>query len=570
MRARKPRKPAAAGQVDEDLGDTGSQFGLFDGGFDGGALEGVEGLAHLTDLVLVVLQARHFGLDVDVFARRQAAHHAGQPDAGGLVGVQAQLAQIADEAAANAHGQEQGDQQGEEAEHTGDDRLGDDAHRDGPDAFLIAVARLVVEFGHFGQHIAGRGVPALRRDTVGCARPVGDGGLLGDAQRGAAGVRPEAVEAVAFPGGKQGEVDVVEEVALGRVIRDLADLHTGEFADDERGAEEGVLAGEEFTGAGEVDQGAVLLVHLHVVDDVEVGEQVVAGVDQTVVEVEGGGAVDGAVVDAAAQRAEAVERVQDSGETLGRALAHGVAHIGVLGVRADLGDGLVGGGAAAGEGGLAVGGTGVGEVDEGLAAFLLEDADRVLDGVADLLHDGRHVEQLLCLAPRQYRGETPDGGQGHQRHEKQRHDLPADGLPAKAHGLPQLGPRRAGVHMCVNKRREPTTDGLVTRRADRNLNFRTGGERWGVVGSLGEIASRISSADRPNKLCSTVAPIGRNFSFVGNLRGVSFVLLIRKRGRNRPQEPRLATGRRKSAQAGQPQGSRVFGHGSERSAGGGE
>lgn len=43
--------------------------------------------------------------------------------------------------------------------------------------------------------------------------------------------------------------------------------------------------------------------------------------------------------------------------------------------------------------------------------------------------------------------------------------------------------------MYVNKRREPTTDAQVTRRAVRRLNFRVGGETWGVVRPLREIAS---------------------------------------------------------------------------------
>ena len=43
---------AAAGEVDEDLGDAAAHVGLLDGGLDGGALQGVEGLADLADLVL--------------------------------------------------------------------------------------------------------------------------------------------------------------------------------------------------------------------------------------------------------------------------------------------------------------------------------------------------------------------------------------------------------------------------------------------------------------------------------------------------------------------------------------
>lgn len=64
---------AAAGEVDEDLGDAAAEFGLLDGGLDCCPLQGVEGLADLADLVLVVLQERHLGLHVDLFARGEPA-----------------------------------------------------------------------------------------------------------------------------------------------------------------------------------------------------------------------------------------------------------------------------------------------------------------------------------------------------------------------------------------------------------------------------------------------------------------------------------------------------------------
>ena len=44
--------------------------------------------------------------------------------------------------------------------------------------------------------------------------------------------------------------------------------------------------------------------------------------------------------------------------------------------------------------------------------------------------------------------------------------------------------------MCVNKRREPTTDTQLTRRAVRNLNVRISVGAGGVVRPLREIASR--------------------------------------------------------------------------------
>ena len=439
---------AAAREVDEDLGDAGAQFSLLDGGFDGGALQGVEGLADLAHLVLVVFEARDLGLDVDLLARGEAAHDTGQPYSGRFVGLQTQLPQIPDEGAADAHGQEEGEQQRDQAECTGDDGLGDDADGHGVDAVLVAVVGLVVEGAELVEHIAGGAVPALGGDAAGTSGPGGDGGFLGHAQGSGGGVLPEGLVAVAFRHGQQRQVDVVHQGALGHEVGDVPLFGVRDPADDQGGAEEGVLAGEQFAGAGEVDQRAVLLVQFGVVDHVQVGEEDVAGVDQPVVEVEGLGAVDGAVLNAAAQRLDAVEGVQDGGQPLVGVRSHRVAHVGVPGVLADAADGLVGGVPAAPERGEAVGRAGVGEVDEGLAAFLLEDSDGVLDGVADLLHHGRHVEEVAGLTSREHRGEGPDRGQGHQRHEKERHDLPADGFPAKAHGLPQLGPPATrGTHV---------------------------------------------------------------------------------------------------------------------------
>ncbi|OBQ47202.1 hypothetical protein A4U61_17815 [Streptomyces sp. H-KF8] len=440
---------AATGEVDEDLRDPGAQFGLFDGRLHGGALQGVEGLADLADLVPVVLQARDLGLDVHLFARREAAHHAGQSHTGRLVGLQAQPAQVADEAAAHAYGQEERDEQGEQAEESGDDGLGDDAHGDGPDPVLVAVVGLVVEGAEFLEHMAGRGVPALRGDPAGRSGAGGEGRLLGDPQRRGRRVLPEALVAVPFRGGQLRQSDVVQQRALGHEVGDVPGLGAGEPTDDEGGAEQGVLTGEEFTGTGEADEGAVLLVQPDVVDHVQTGQQGVARVGQPVVEVEGLGAVDGAVLDTAAQGIEAVEGVQYRAQRFG-VLAHRVAHIGVRRALPDIADGPVGGGTAAAEGGEPVGGARVREVDQSLAALLLEDADGFLDGVTDLFHHRRHVEEMACLTARQQGGEGPDRRQGHQRHEKQCHDLPADGLPAKAHGLPQLGPREGRGHTCAS------------------------------------------------------------------------------------------------------------------------
>ncbi|MCO4694780.1 hypothetical protein LRR80_00826 [Streptomyces sp. RO-S4] len=559
---------AAAGEVDENLGDAGPQSGLLDGGLDGGALKGVEGLADLTDLVLVVLQARDFGLDVDLFAGREAAHHTGQAHTGGLVGLQAQLPEVADEFPAHAHGEEQGDEQGGQAEHAGGDGLDDDAHGDGPHPLLITVAGLVVEGAELGEHLAGGGVPTGGGDPAGRSVLGEDGGLLAHPQRGGGGVAPEVLVAVAFVRGELRQGDVVQQGALGRQVGDVPDLGGGQLADDQGGAEQRVLAGQQFAGAGQVHQGAVLLVEFDVLDHVQIGQQHVAGVDQAVVEVEGLAPVEGAVVDAAAQGLDALEGVEGGVEFAGVSV-HGLAYVTAGGVPADGGHGPVGGGAAALEGGEAVGGAGVGEMDEGLAAFLLQDTDGVLDGVADLLHHRRDVEQVARLAARDHCGEGPERGQGHQRHEEQRHDLPADGLPAKAHGLPQLGPPGDRGHTCAS------TNGASLLPPRGQLEDPAGVFDSGRAPEQVELSGhcgRLPPAFRdvvPGSFSPVFAGGWLKSAPAGNLHGGPRVLLCGTWGRNRPQEPCPAPGRRKTAQAGQPKGSRVFGH-QQWAGGGGE
>lgn len=160
---------AAAGEVDEDLGDAAAHVGLLDGGLDGGPLEGVERLADLLGLALAELQARRLGLDVDLFAGGQAAHDAGQPDAGDLVGGLAQPDQVPYVLAADADGDDDRDQQGDEAEDARDAGLEQDAHGDRLDAFLVAVAGLPAHALEVAEDLAGGGVPAFGVDGAGAA-----------------------------------------------------------------------------------------------------------------------------------------------------------------------------------------------------------------------------------------------------------------------------------------------------------------------------------------------------------------------------------------------------------------
>lgn len=217
------------------------------------------------------------------------------------MGLQAQLPQVADEGAADAHGQHEREEQGDQAEDADDGRLDDHAHRVRPDTVLETVACLVVELGEFVEDTARGGVPALCADVaVSAGFGTGDG-LLGGAQRGGAGVLPETLVPLAFRRRQHSQVDVVQQGPLGDEVGNVTDLVASELAHHQGGAEQGVLAGEQFAGPGDVDQSPCLLVQLDAVDAVEGGEQGVGGVDEAVVLVEGLEAGDRALLDAAAQ-----------------------------------------------------------------------------------------------------------------------------------------------------------------------------------------------------------------------------------------------------------------------------
>ena len=167
---------------------------------------------------------------------------------------------------------------------------------------------------------------------------------------------------------------------------------------------------------------------------------------------------------------------------------------------------------------------------------------------------GGHAEELGDLASREHGGEGPDRGQGHQRHEKQRHDLPADRLPAKAHGLPQLDPPVGGTHVRQQTARayyRPT--GNSKARPEPELPCQ--GREWRVVRPLREIVCPKAGVAGSGSTPESDRAGWLKFFGIPGIFEESFVVLYGKRGRNRPQEPHPAPGRRKTAQAGQPLGS---------------
>ncbi len=109
---------AAAGEVDEDAGDAVGEFGAFDGGGEGRAVDGGEGLADLADLVLGVGRDRRFGADVDLLAGAQPAHGGGEFAARDAEGGVAEGDELDDEAAPDPYGDEEGGPGGHEAEDT--------------------------------------------------------------------------------------------------------------------------------------------------------------------------------------------------------------------------------------------------------------------------------------------------------------------------------------------------------------------------------------------------------------------------------------------------------------------
>ncbi len=492
----------AAREVDEDLGDAASHVRLFDGGLDRGPLQGVEGLSHLADLVALVTEGRRFGLHVDLLPRCQSAHHARQPDPGHLVGVLAQPGKVADEFAAHAYGDEDGHQQGDESQDACDTRLDQDAVAGGFRAVLEAVGHLGAVVGQALQDGRRHFLPpcgvhgARLRDRTG-----GDELLLGRAQGLGLGAAPVLLHAPALALRQELEVDLVQELAAGGEVGDDAEFGGPEPSRDEARRDQGILAREHFAGPGDTDEGPDLLVHRYVLHRVETVQEAVTRVDETVVEAEGPGPVDGALLDGPAQRVQAVDLVEDGIEQCLRLGAELFPDVLALRALPDFGHDPVGSGTLAAQQGKGVRGPGVGEEDEGLAAFALDGADGVFQGMADLLHDGARAHQFVCLTAGVVGGEHPQTGEGGERHQEQRHDLPADGLPAKAHGLPQLGPASRGwLCRCsgrsgrpailivrvllrglpdvgrssLSKRREPTTDLPVTRRRVRTNSGRSG------------------------------------------------------------------------------------------------
>ncbi len=384
--------------------------------------------------------------------------------------------------AADADGDDDRDQQGDEAEDARDAGLEEDGHGDRLDAFLVAVAGFPAHPLEVAEDLAGGGVPAFGVDGAGGRRgaAVDDAVLEGGQFAGGCGA-PVVGEDGAVVARQYGQAGRVQDAALGDAVGEAAQVAFGHGAGDDRRGHQRVLAGDGLAGAGDVDQGAALLVHLDVLQRVQRREELVVRVDEVVVRLEGRVAGDGVVLDLGAQRGQPAEALEDVVHAFAGDAVEVVAHGGVGGVVAQLVDDLVRLAGAVAQLAQRVGAAPVGQEEQALPPFLLERLDSVLGGVAEFGDDIADAEQLVGLASGEVRGERPHGREGHQWHQQQRCDLPSDRLPSKAHGLPYVVPGARGG-CSVNKRREPTTDEGRGRSPVRTLDPQVRGGSSAVVG----------------------------------------------------------------------------------------
>ncbi len=222
----------AAGEVDEDLGDAAPHVRLFDGGLDGGALEGVEGLSDLADLVGLVAEVRGLGLDVHLLARRQPAHDARQAYAGDLVGVLAQPGEVADELLSRSAPRRTRRRSGRGSR--GRPAIPAWASTRWPTGAARSWKRLPISSASPARRSrTGTAASSQRLTSTTSGRvvgPAGDQGVLGGPQGFGAGAAPELLDASALVGREVLQADLVEQLPLGHEAGDVAEFGGGEAA----------------------------------------------------------------------------------------------------------------------------------------------------------------------------------------------------------------------------------------------------------------------------------------------------------------------------------------------------
>ncbi len=285
----------AVGDAEEDVVHTRAGLRLADGRVDRGALGDVERFRHLADLVAPVVQLRHLGVHVDVFAVAEAPHDVRQAGLGEFERVAAQPFQPGHQRAVHQgprdpdRDDDRGDG-GEQCRHTAEDDVAQV-----PVGVVQRLRRHVVRLlhGECGQplgDVLGELTPLVRADAgpageLDRAGPLADQGVLrvvqplprGRGRQTVVGLRRRSpqVRPLFLQAGPVGADELGEAQVLG-----LAERTAGQGAGGQGGGTRHLVRHPEHVGGAECALGGG-----HVRHDTGLGvEQVRGGVGDLVVE----------------------------------------------------------------------------------------------------------------------------------------------------------------------------------------------------------------------------------------------------------------------------------------------
>ncbi|MBD2898622.1 hypothetical protein amrb99_75940 [Actinomadura sp. RB99] len=400
----------AAGQAEQDVADAAAQFRLLDGGADRGLLDGVERASHLPDLVAAELQRRRLHRHVHLLAVPEALDDAGQPLLGQLPRGDAQPFELPDEGARRGDRHDDGRDDREKPETTGEEQSDDHSDRDR----LGLVDDPVTALQH---HLLQCGLDGLRRGP-----PV----LGADAQRrpGTALLDPVLDGAHPLVGGAVQHVLVVgalgrSELRRGLLMQEplraderheLGVLAGQQPARGERAGEQRVLPREDLLGACQgVERPAVLRDGL-VIDAPGRVVDAERGVDEVVEGLDGRLAIDPVRIDGGPGAVEAGDVGEGLLDAFLEVVARRAGDVSTGGEPAELGR-LLPDERALLRQRLTLGDSGGGDVDDREPALLLQVGDQVHHRSGHLLVDRADREKTEALPHGHPRGERPQGDQ---------------------------------------------------------------------------------------------------------------------------------------------------------------
>ncbi len=439
---------AAPGEVDEDAGDAVGEFGAFDGGGEGRAVDGGEGFADLADLVLGAGSDRRLGPDVDLLAGAQPAHGGGEFAARDAEGGVAEADELDDEAAPDPYGDEEGGHDGREAEGHRGAPGGEGAPGEGVGAVGSPGAGAGLDRGEPVAYGGEGDVPVGGGDRPGggATGARGPDQVLRAGESGVVGAGGEPDPRGAFGGGQVGGGRGDEGAAGLDGSGEGAQPVGGELAGEVGGAEEGVLAGQHLARPAEFQEYARVGSPFGVLDAAEGAADGEGGGDRPGVlgvhlvpvgpPLGRGGTEQGEALDLADERAHAVRdlvgQVPGVADGVGRVQAEPVDGR----VRAALPVLELGGPGGAGGRDLAYGG----------APFGLECREGGRHGLPDLGVEALEPVETGDVLGGGDGGEAPQGEERDDRDHQERDDLGADrtGTRTGARGGPDAVSARGG------------------------------------------------------------------------------------------------------------------------------